>query len=216
MLLLAIIALNDRPPSSAPAQGGLSTFDVSAETGAPAEAPDLPRPEPTQEVTRRPPTVVPPPRIVLPDRPLPMIELTREEYRAADIAKLGRKPGERRADAGTAPGDSRAVGTAPNGEPLYAAEWYREPTDQELAFYRPKRIPPGGGYGVIACRTIARYRVDDCIEVGSGPAGAGFGRAVLNAAWQFQVRPPRKGGKELVGTWVRIRIDYIPSDAPEG
>jgi protein TonB len=198
-----------------PAQGGLATFDVSADTGATPEAAELDRPEPSRE-SREPATVAPPPRIVLPDRPLPMIELTREEFRAADIAKLGRKPGERRAEAGGAPGDSRTVGTAPNGEPLYAAEWYREPTDQELAFYRPKRMPPGGGYGVIACRTIARYRVDDCVEVASGPSGAGFGRAVLNSAWQFQVRPPRKGGQDLVGSWVRIRIDYIPADNPEG
>ncbi len=60
---------------------------------------------------------------------------------------------------------------------------------------------------MIACRTVARYRVSDCVEVGSGPPGA---------AWQFQVRPPRKGGKELVGSWVRIRIDYINGDRPAG
>jgi len=31
---------------------------------------------------------------------------------------------------------------------------------------------------------------------------------VEDASLQNQVRPPRKGGKPLIGEWVRIRIEY--------
>jgi protein TonB len=99
------------------------------------------------------------------------------------------------------------VGKAPNGEPLYAAEWYRRPRDAELAPYRSRRAL-GPGWGQIICRTIANHRVEDCQEVGESPRGSGYAGGVRQAAWQFLVRAPRVGGKELVGTWVSIRITY--------
>ena len=115
----------------------------------------------------------------------------------------------RAADFASGAGDSARVGTAPNGEPLYAAEWYREPTRQEIAGYLPKTMPDGGGSGLVACKTAERFHVEDCVELGSDPPGSRLAGAVRQAAWQFLVRPPRVGGKSLIGTWVRIRIDYL-------
>jgi protein TonB len=103
-------------------------------------------------------------------------------------------------------GDSERVGTAPNGEPLYAAEWYRHPDDHMLGTYLSTARGPG--WGLIACRTAPEYRVEDCVPLEEYPQGSEINRSILAAAWEFRVRPPRRGGMPLVGSWVRIRIDY--------
>ncbi len=107
--------------------------------------------------------------------------------------------------------DSEQVGTAPNGEPLFAARWYREPTRNELAGYLSTANGPGSA--LIACRTVPDYYVEDCVLLGENPQGSQIGRAVMAAAWQFRVRPARVGGREQVGSWVRIRIDYSVSQS---
>jgi len=209
LLILAFLTLDFTPERPEFKGGTLSTFDLTAsEEKATASKAQKPAP-----ATRRPPRPDLPafkPKIILPERPLDLIPLSREELEASDIAKLGTNaPGAGAQSAqGNAPGDSQLVGTAPNGEPLYAAEWYREPTNQELSTYLPKTMPEGGGWGLIACRTAARYRVEDCVELGQGPPGSHLAGAVRQAAWQFLVRPPRVGGKVMVGEWVRIRITY--------
>ena len=103
-------------------------------------------------------------------------------------------------------GDTARVGTAPNGQPLYAAAWYREPYESELNGYLS--TAQGPGWGTIACRTAPDFRVEDCEIVDEYPNRSNIARAVLAAAWQFQVRPPRLGGRSLVGSWVLIRITY--------
>jgi protein TonB len=152
-----------------------------------------------------------PPKIILPSKPtiaLPptppkkspaWIEMSQDEMAASDISKLPA------AGSGGA-GDSEVVGRGPNGEALYAAEWAREPTDAELGGYLPRNAPDG--FGLIACKTLPENRVDDCVELDQEPHGSHLASAVRQAAWQFRVRPPRKGGRALVGSWVQIRIDY--------
>jgi len=225
LLLLAFFTLNFRERRTPEFEGGrLTTFDVSAESEADRSASPQEPSEVTPEPIRAPRPVppVPTPRVELPERPLQMIEVTRETFVASDIAKLGTagngaRSGPQLAEGrGRSAGDSARVGTAPNGEPLYAAEWYREPTNTELATYMPKRMPDGGGWGTVACRTAERYRVTDCVELENYPAGSHLAGAVRQAAWQFLVRPPRIGGKPMVGEWVRIRITYNMEREPGG
>jgi protein TonB len=215
LLLLAFFTLNFRERKKPEFEGGrLTTFDLSAESEQDRSSSPK-KQEQAETVQVRPPRLAPPipkPKIELPPRPLQMIEVTRDEFLASDIAKLGTagdgSPSGPRLAEGSGPGDSQQIGTAPNGQPLYAAEWYREPTHTELAAYMPKRMPEGGGWGMVACRTAPRYKVEDCVELGNSPPGSHLAGAVRQAAWQFLVRPPRKGGRPMIGEWVRIRITY--------
>ncbi len=189
-----------------------------------AKAPD-PTPEQTVEEEEAKPAALTPPVFAEapptppespPVVPLPpaqaAIPLSQEQAAAAEVPSKPAKPravikGPQGPPNSGTPGDSQRVGgSGPNGEPLYAAAWYREPYPDELSGYLSTASGPG--WGLINCRTVPDFRVDDCVIEGEFPRGSGIGRAVLAASWQFRVRPPRVGGRSKVGEWVRIRIDY--------
>lgn len=213
LLLFAFIGMSRFAPVARKTSRTI-IVDMVPESRRSAE--EQPRSEPqkttAEQRVQQPPAVKPPP-IVLPvprtiapppprpaaDKPLPWLELSRADMAAGNLQNLPK-------GGGSGAGDSEEVGRGPNGQVLYAAEWARRPTDAELGGYLPRNAPDG--WGLIACRTVAGNRVEDCIELGQSPAGSHLASAVRQAAWQFRVRPPRKNGKALVGEWVRIRIDY--------
>jgi protein TonB len=159
------------------------------------------RPQPqTRPIPKTPKIILPvKPTIAPPPKPPDLIEMSKADMAAADIGNLPKS------GAGSA-GDSEEVGRGPHGEVLYNAEWARHPTDAELSAYLPHNA--SDGYGLIACRTVAGNRVEDCVELDQEPRGSHLASAVRQAAWQFRVRPPRKNGRAMVGEWVQIRIDY--------
>lgn len=221
LLILLLLTLGDSGDFGKKAEAVLTTFDAGETEEAPqpeekppepqqATRPTQPRPQPDQPQPPAPPKAAPTP---------PLIQLPRDEGPTFDISQLPREPSKQAParppmgpPAPSTRGDTPIVGTAPNGQPLYAAQWYREPTDQELAGYLS--TAQGPGWGLIACKTAPEYRVEDCVLLGEYPDGSNIGRATLAAAWQFKVRPPRKGNRYLVGEWVRIRITYQMRQAP--
>jgi protein TonB len=213
LLLLVLLSLGQMRPPHKEAPMATVAFDARDYSETPAQ----PKPEPKSQAARataRPAQVQPVPEVapVAPVQPpAAIIPVSPQQMRSFDISNLPQRPN---APAGPAIGpafkpafgDSQRVGTAPNGQPMYAAAWYREPTDQELRGYLS--TAQGPAWGLITCKTVADYRVEDCVGLDEYPEGSHMLRAVLAAAWQFRVRPPRVNGVSQVGDWVRIRIDY--------
>ena len=237
VLLLVLLTLGTgitRPGE--PDGTAITSFDVAPAPAPPAEEPSEAEPaaeQPPQPAQSQPQAQQQPPvpRPAVADSPAParpMLILPRPDtFRlpAPDPAPAAASPpraasapqgpayGPPAPPAGMGmPGDTERVGTAPNGEPMYAARWYREPTDMELAGYLSTANSPG--YGLITCRVVEGYRVEECVGLSEQPQGSNLLRAVLAAAWQFRVRPPRIGGKERFGEWVRIRISYSDRRVP--
>ena len=209
LLMLLAMGIRDRPEPVPMAE--VSTFDVSeAPPDSPPEAqpenlPSALEPEQRPRIVPRPqPSAAPepapaplPPAAVIP-RPAPAAP-ARDSAPPANARVYGPPAPANR------PRDSARVGTAPGGQPLYAAAWYRPPRDDEMRGYLSTADP---GYAQIACRTVPDFRVEDCVLEAEYPPGSQMGRAVLGMAWQVRVRPPMLGGRYQVGEWVRIRITY--------
>ena len=207
LLLFVLMGLGVLPPPTAfkgstgtvvdliPENRSAALRSQKEESRRPRAEEQKPTPKPPPIILPVKPTIAPPPT----ENTQPWVEMSSADMAAADISKM---PATRSGSAG----DSEAVGHGPNGEVLYAAEWARRPTNAELGGYLPANAPDG--YGLVACKTVPGNRVEDCIALDQYPRGSRLAGAVLNAAWQFRVRPPRKDGRALVGSWVQIRIDY--------
>lgn len=220
LLIALLLSLGLQDPDQPEAGPTLVRFQARSAPGSPedtpeAESEDVQQPEPAERPRAEPEAAdqpsIPSPRPAEPSPSAPVVQVAPSSF---DLSKV-KTPSPPRAAASGPPvgppdtgssGDTPRVGTAPNGEPLYAASWYREPRPGELRGYLSTASGPG--WGLIACRTVPDFRVEDCVALEEYPSGSNINRAVLAAAWQFRVRPPRLGGQYQVGTWVRIRIDY--------
>lgn len=224
-LLLLALLLFFVPPLPGRKQGNsLNTFGIEASKGE--ESPDKKPAEkqqrkaaPKQQAqarTQPPPPVPTPVESPVPVGPPTFLKLSRNDYQQGDISNVPSRapadaPDGATADAGGGGGGANDTPVAGrkgrHGETLYVAEWVREPRDAELSPYINENRARFPGYGLVACRTVARNRVEDCYELDE-TRGTGFAGSVRQAAFQFLVRPPRVNDKLMVGEWVMIRIDY--------
>lgn len=215
-LLLALLFTlgQSRGPKRQPLVA-LTSFDARSEPKQPTPPKTPPKSTPRNPQTA-PPVLQPPQPAPEPPKPAPtpppLISLPRSQanFSLASLPQLPSPPAKAEApfgpqDTGT-PGDTKPVGTAPDGSPLYPARWYREPTNAELAAFGARAQAFGSSWGRIACKTAPDFRVEDCVEVDEYPQNSHLAHAVLSAAWQFKVRPPWHAGHSLIGSWVQITI----------
>ena len=228
LLLLLVLSFNagrrPTPEEEIITVADLETYEVAEESPEPGQpeperrAEERPLPQPRAEQTPSAQAAAPalpqaaqPSPVPPPPAPLPMPNVQPQPPAAPPSAARPVPSSERvygPVDTGGSAAfrDTEQVGTAPNGQPLYAAAWHREPGREMLRNYLSTARGPG--WGLIACRTAPNYRVEDCVALDEHPNGSQINRAILAAAWEFEVRPPRRGGRLLIGSWVRIRIDY--------
>lgn len=228
LILIMLLTLGPKLVPPPPPEADPPVFDITPDPPSAASAgdPQVAKPGGGAAARSRPKDTLtaPPPPPSAPPAPQPtpnMLVLSSEDFAASDIGTMKSKRGEEVADSGSGgdggdaadSGSAYGPGDGPGGERLYKAEWYRHPTDRELNAYMPPQGAPAGAWAEIACRTVADNRVEDCRELGDSPRGSRLAGAIRQAAWQFRVRPPRIGGKPMVGAWVRIRIDF--TERPE-
>lgn len=229
LISLLLLTITPRAKLAQMGRNALETFNIlEAQPEAQASPPPArqTQAEPKPKATPTQPKSAP----VL-DAPAPPVDLgvmaidvdirkvpNRRKEVAAAAEAPSNLPDSRIVSTGRTYGPSLTPPSMLSGKTLYAAEWHREPTDAELAYYLPKTGVPRGSWALIACRTVANFRVEDCQEMGDSRAGSGLARAIRNAAWQFRVRPPRVDGQYKIGEWVQIRIDFteppVESTAP--
>ena len=207
LLLLLLMRLAPDNVIRRKADEALAVFEVAPDRPAQRRrAPEVREKKRAGEAAPRPAAAPPPPPVAVPTMPPLIAGLENFDLRQLPTHAPSDGAGQGAASQGRNSASSYGPGEGPGGARLYNAEWYREPTSAELATYLPERRVIG--WGMIACQTIPRNRVDNCRVLQSFPPGSGLGSAIKAAAWQFLVRPPRIDGTPVIGAWVRIRIEF--------
>lgn len=184
------------------------TFDISGrDEDSGVKAQKKPKAEQTRKVEAARQEQATPPVVTQEKPAFTFLRMSHDDFLASDIGRMKPSGLARSGAADDGLGEVQGPGEGPGGAILYRAQWHHEPSDAELGGYLPPN-GPASGWGEIACQTVPDYRVENCQILGESPRGSGFARAVQQAAWQFQVVPPRVNGKPQLGAWVRIRIDY--------
>ncbi|USI71720.1 hypothetical protein [Sphingomonas morindae] len=187
----------DTSASRKPAQAARAAHAAAAPAPAPARTPPPPPPVPAPVPAWN---VIP-----LSSNELASLDHTMSTSHGDRNEARGAEAGAG-AGAGAAAGGASQAGGSGGGERYYDVAWYSRPTPAMITGYLSDRSPRTG-FGMIACRMIADYRVEDCRELDETP-GSGFARALRQAAWQFRVLPPRIGGRQQLGVWVRIQWTF--------
>lgn len=217
LLSIGMFLGEEKPPEDL----RLATFDSSTASEQPAANPEQEDAEEATEAEVTQPSPVPTAPPVLEMVPIPRqavipvpIPTPQPEVREPDPPQDNKPRAVIRSDQNYGPpntgrrgsSDTEVVGTAPDGSPLYAARWFREPTRDEMSGYLSTVEPPA--WALIACKTAPHWEVVDCVPLQQSSPNSNIMNAVLASTWQYQVRPPMRGNESLVGSWVRIRISY--------
>ncbi len=157
LLLLMLLSFGaEKPPEKTEEFVSVVSIQASEpaeETAEPsnperAEEPSTsPQPKPEEQLPPRPAEPLPPQAAE--PKAAPTIPKPADQPPAP--ARIGVRPpggqvyGPPNTGASAASRDTARVGTAPNGEPLYAAAWYREPSDAELRGFLSTASGPGWG-----------------------------------------------------------------------
>jgi protein TonB len=207
-ILLAIVLLTVNPEFAKMGKQ-VEAMELLPDLEPPAPKAAEKKAEKVVEQPKLPKSTIPEP-IVKMQRPPSEPLFEKQLFDAVDITKL---PNVKQETTGGVPaGNGRAdsaiaAGKGPGGATLYVAEWVREPTDQEIGHYTRDKVR-GSAQALIACRTAGRNLVEDCYEIAEEPRGSGLARAMIEASWQFRVRPPRLNGEAQVGKWVQILFTW--------
>jgi TonB family protein len=97
-----------------------------------------------------------------------------------------------------------------------APEWERQPDEGVLAALYPDSARPLNlrGETSMSCRITASGTFTDCVIVSEAPAGRGFGRATLQAARYFRMRPTLADGRSVAGYLVEVSLAWAPPPPP--
>lgn len=90
-------------------------------------------------------------------------------------------------------------------------DWSSKPSGSDLArFYPPKAFALGKeGTAVIRCRVERTGALTACAVVRETPQGAGFGKATLQMAPLFHMKPKSVGGRPVAGAMVAIPVKFV-------